>query len=135
MGALCKGIIGTIKDFFLNLNLGMISYVAHRLTGFRITVYLFLHIWTLSAVQKGEAAFKHSIDKWDNPFGHTMEYILLIVVAFHTLNGLRIIIADFVKVTRKHEGLLWAAVGALVVISAVSIFVFFPHLSAYLRSI
>ena len=132
MGSLCKGIIETIKDFFLNLNLGMISYVAHRLTGFGITIYLFLHIWTLSAVQHGEAAFKHSIDKWDNPIGHWMEFILLLVVAFHTLNGLRIIIADFVKGSRKHEGLLWAALAALVVISAVSVFVFFPHLAKYI---
>jgi succinate dehydrogenase cytochrome b556 subunit len=113
----------------------MISYVAHRLTGFGITVYLFLHIWTLSAVRHGEAAFKHSIDKWDNPIGHTMEFILLLVVAFHTLNGLRIIIADFAKVTRKHESLLWMAVAVLVLIAMVGVFVFFPHLSAYLRSV
>ena len=41
------------KETFLNVNSGMISYVFHRISGLAICLYLFLHIYTLSAVWEG----------------------------------------------------------------------------------
>ncbi len=97
------------KETYLNINSGMISYVFHRISGIVLSVYLILHIYTLSAVRKGPEAFNHSIAKWNvllGVFFHIMEYFLLIAVVYHTLNGIRIILADFFNMTLLHKRLV-----------------------------
>ncbi|MFC1562433.1 succinate dehydrogenase, cytochrome b556 subunit [candidate division KSB1 bacterium] len=117
------------KETYLNINSGMISYAFHRISGIAISVYLILHIYTLGAVGKGEEAFNHSIAKYDNLFGHFMEYLILIAVVYHTLNGIRIIFADFFNMTLLHKRLILLTWIAFVLILGYSISYFFPGLS------
>ncbi len=73
-----------------------------------LVLFLFLHIWTLSAVFQGKESFEKAVRKFDNPLGHAMEYTLFIVVAFHLLNGLRITLVEFLALAPQQEKLLWA---------------------------
>ena len=113
------------RELKLNFNSGMISFVFHRLTGLGITVYVFLHLWTLSAALKGREAFDHSLAKWDNTLGHFFEYLIMIAVLYHTLNGIRIIAADFCKLTLAHKKMFYAFGLIFFVIAIYSITVFF----------
>ena len=116
------------KETFLNINIGMISYVFHRISGIGLCVYLFLHILTLGAVRSGREAFDFSIAKWDNLFGHLMEYLLLMAVVYHTMNGIRIILADFCRMTLLHKRLVLITWIVFFLILALSFNYFFTGL-------
>ena len=116
------------KETFLNINIGMISYVFHRISGIGLSIYLFLHILTLGAVRNGEEAFNNSILKWDNTFGHFMEYLLLMAVAYHTINGVRIILVDFCNMSLLHKRMIIITWILFLSIIGVSFNYFFPGL-------
>ncbi|RKY90016.1 succinate dehydrogenase, cytochrome b556 subunit [candidate division KSB1 bacterium] len=121
-----KNIISVLlRELKLNFNPGMISFFFHRITGIGIVIYIFLHLWTLSAVVKGRDAFNHSIVKWDNTLGHFFEYLIMIAVLYHLLNGIRIIAADLFKLTLFHKKMFWAFGIIFIVFAVYSIKVFF----------
>jgi succinate dehydrogenase cytochrome b556 subunit len=109
----------SFKDLAKNTNPGMYAFWVHRITGIGITVFLFLHIWTLSAVFRGKDAYDYAISKFDTKFGYVFQYVLLLAVAIHLLNGIRITIADFCGLTRSQKKLLWISTFALFFIAAI----------------
>ncbi|MBW7898676.1 Succinate dehydrogenase/Fumarate reductase transmembrane subunit [Candidatus Brocadiaceae bacterium B188] len=110
------------KDFVKNRNTGMYAFWIHRITGVMITIFLFLHIWTLSAVFRGKDAYDYAVSKFDTKFGCLFQYVLLLVVAIHLVNGVRITVVDFCGITRSQKKLLWISLFVLVLIAAVGIF-------------
>lgn len=110
------------KDFVKNRNTGMYAFWIHRITGVMITIFLFLHIWTLSAVFRGKDAYDYAVSKFDTKFGCLFQYVLLLVVAIHLINGVRITVVDFCGITRSQKKLLWISLFVLVLIAAVGIF-------------
>ena len=122
-----------LKEFGLNFNLGMLSFLFQRLTGVLLTVYLFAHLYTVGAAVKGEEAFNHSVGKYDNLFGHIIEYLLLLAVIAHMMNGLRLMTADFFSLTRQHGKLLWYVTVIGILMAVVSIVYFFPDLMTAVR--
>lgn len=103
----------------------MLAFVIHRVTGVALVIFLFLHIWTLSAILKGPQALQQALHKFDNPIGYTMEYALLLAVIVHLINGIRITIADFLALTEVQTRMLWYSVTICILIALPSIIVFF----------
>src|SRR5574341_140070 len=99
------------KDLVKNRYTGMNAFWVHRATGIAVTIFLFLHIWTLSAVFRGKAAYDYAISKFDTRIGYILQYLLLLAVAVHLLNGIRITIVDFFGLTRSQKKLLWISLG------------------------
>lgn len=116
---------GILKDIFLNFNTGMLAFIIHRVTGIALVIFLYLHIWTLSAILKGPQALQHALHKFDNPLGHTFEYALLLAVIVHLINGIRITIADFLALTEVQTRMLWYSVAICTLIALPSIILFF----------
>jgi len=110
------------KDLLKNRNPGMLSFWIHRVTGVAVTIFLFLHIFTLSAVFRGKDAYDYAISKFDTKSGYIFQYILLLAVAVHLLNGIRITVADFWGLTRFQKKLLWLSLFAFSIIAVVGIF-------------
>lgn len=114
------GIFGKIiNDILWNLNTSISSFTLHRITGIALVLFLFLHVWTLSAVFQGVEGFEKAVSKFNNPLGHAMEYTLFLAVTFHLLNGLRITLVEFLALAPQQERLLWAG---LVVLSVMGIY-------------
>lgn len=111
----------SFKDLAKNRNTGMYAFWIHRITGIMVTVFLFLHIWTLSAVFRGKDAYDYAISKFDTKFGYLFQYVLLLAVAIHLLNGIRITMADFCGLTRSQKKLLWISALVFLVIAAVGV--------------
>lgn len=109
------------KDLVKNRNPGMYAFWVHRITGVAVTVFLFLHIWTLSTVFRGKDAYDYAISKFDTKIGYVFQYVLLLAVAVHLLNGIRITVADFWGLTRIQKKLLWISLFALFLIAAVGV--------------
>ena len=109
------------KDLVKNRNPGMLSFWIHRVTGVAVTVFLFLHIFTLSSVFLGKDAYDYAISKFDTKFGYVFQYLLLLAVAIHLLNGIRITVADFWGLTRIQKKLLWISLLVFLLIAAVGV--------------
>jgi len=92
-----------IMDICRNKYFGMYAFWIHRITGVIITMFLFSHIWTLSAVFRGKDAYDYAISKFDTKLGYVLQYLLLLTIAVHLLNGIRIIVIDFWGFTRDQK--------------------------------
>ncbi len=110
------------KDLVKNRNPGMVSFWIHRVTGVAVTIFLFLHIFTLSSVFRGKDAYDYAISKFDTKSGYIFQYVLLLAVAIHLLNGIRITVADFWGLTRSQKKLLWISLFAFSIIAVIGIF-------------
>lgn len=73
---------------------GMFAWMLHRLTGVGLVVYLIIHVWGLKSLSDPET-FNALIAKYHSPIFKVGEFLLLIGVAYHAMNGLRIVLIDF----------------------------------------
>ncbi|MDR4507376.1 MAG: succinate dehydrogenase, cytochrome b556 subunit [Candidatus Brocadiaceae bacterium] len=111
----------TFADLAKNRSIGMYAFWIHRITGISITIFLFLHIWTLSAVFFGKDAYDHAISKFDTSSGYIFQYVLLLVVAAHLLNGIRITAIDLWGLTRSQKKLFGISLFIFLVIAGIGI--------------
>ena len=113
------------EHFRYKWHLGMVAWAIHRVTGVGITVYLGLHIWSISKIYGGPEAFKTAMDVFRQPMFKVMEIMLFGAVVYHTMNGLRLIWVDFFGGARYHKQLFWgfmSAGGAIFLTGAVFMF-------------
>ncbi len=97
---------------------GSWAYILHRLTGIGLVVYLFVHIWALSSLTAGRAAFAEEMKTFTTPPFKVAEWLLGALVMFHAFNGIRIAVVDLADGARYHKRLLgavWVAGVAVVV--------------------
>ncbi|MHC4183700.1 MAG: succinate dehydrogenase, cytochrome b556 subunit, partial [Planctomycetota bacterium] len=109
----------------LNITTGTISHIAHRITGIAFLIFLFLHIYTLSSVFRGQDAFEDTLLFYDNPFGRFVEFALMFAVSIHLINGVRITIIDFFNLSRVHKKYFWISFVVFSIIVILSVAVFF----------
>ncbi|MEN6519881.1 MAG: succinate dehydrogenase, cytochrome b556 subunit [Armatimonadota bacterium] len=89
---------------------GMWSWVLHRVAGVGIFVFLIAHIVDTSFVGWGSTLYDHTVKNlYRTPIGKMGEIVLIGAVLFHAINGIRIIVIDFVpRATRLHRQLFYA---------------------------
>ncbi len=84
---------------------GSWAWILHRISGIALIGYLFLHVYSLSPLTKGEIAFNKMMQSYTTPFFMIMEWFLFAFVLFHSLNGIRIVIVDWADGTKYHKQL------------------------------
>lgn len=97
---------------------GMFAWMMHRLTGVGLVVYLIIHIWGLKSLTD-PAAFNALIAKYHAPIYKVGEFGLLVAVVYHALNGLRIVLIDFLGWSPNQKKLFWTLGAVAVVLMAV----------------
>ncbi len=100
---------------------GMVAWGLHRITGLGLTVYLGLHIWSISKIYGGPAHFEQAMDLFRQPLFKLLEIALFGAVVYHSVNGLRLLWVDFFGGARYHKKLFWGAValgGAIFLVGA-----------------
>ena len=108
---------------------GMWSWVAHRVTGLLIFVFLLVHVLDTSLVRVSPEAYNDVIATYKNPIVGLGEAGLVaagvlpvyahhsFAVIFHAFNGLRLMAVDFwAKGTRYQRQLLWGVLGIWVLL-------------------
>jgi succinate dehydrogenase / fumarate reductase cytochrome b subunit len=96
---------------------GMWSWVAHRVTGVLIFVFLLVHVLDTALVRVSPEAYNDVIGTYKNPVVGLGEAGLVAAVVFHGFNGLRVMAVDFwSKGTQYHRQLLWAVLALWVVV-------------------
>ena len=87
---------------------GQWSWMAHRVTGVGILLFLFAHIIDTALVAWGPDAYNRVVEVYHHPIVQIMELGLVGAVIYHALNGLRVMIVDFwPKATLYQAQLLW----------------------------
>lgn len=92
---------------------GQWSWLFHRVTGVGIILFLFAHVIDTAVVGWGPEAYNRVVAVYENPFVRVLEYALVVAVLFHAINGLRIMVVDFVPAAAAHARKLGIASMAL----------------------
>lgn len=124
-----KGFAGKFVDEAkLNPNIGMFSYILHRITGIALAVYLIMHTWVLSSAQHSPEQFTERLGSVQTPLFHFLELFLIAAVFLHMFNGIRIIIADFFSMTRRHKMIQWVMVVLFIAVMVWGVVAVLPKL-------
>jgi succinate dehydrogenase / fumarate reductase cytochrome b subunit len=87
---------------------GQWSWMAHRVTGVGILMFLFAHIIDTALVGWGPDAYNRVVAVYHHPIVQIMELGLVAAVIYHALNGIRVMIVDFWPKAALHQArLLW----------------------------
>lgn len=87
---------------------GQWTWLAHRVTGVAIILFLFAHIVDTAVVGWGPDAYDRVVAVYHNPFVKLLELGLVAAVIYHALNGVRIMIIDFwPKANLWNRQLIW----------------------------
>jgi succinate dehydrogenase / fumarate reductase cytochrome b subunit len=96
---------------------GMWSWVAHRVTGFAIFMFLLVHVLDTALVRVSPEAYNVVIATYKNPIMGLGEAGLVAAILFHAFNGLRVVLVDFwAKGPRYQRQMLWAVMVVWVVL-------------------
>jgi len=88
---------------------GTAAWLLQRLSGVFLTIYLITHIIVIGSSVRGEDSFDDLLSTFDKPLFLVLDAGLLGIVAFHAVNGLRLILFDFAIGLRYQKALFWAA--------------------------
>ena len=104
-------------------DLGMWSWVAHRITGVLTFFFLFAHVLDTALVRVSPNAYDKVIELYKNPLVNLMELGLVGAVLYHALNGLRVMLVDFwAKGPKFQRVMLWGIIVVWVVVMIPSAF-------------
>jgi succinate dehydrogenase / fumarate reductase cytochrome b subunit len=106
---------------------GSWAWIYHRISGIALIGYIFLHIYSLSPLTKGEIAFNQKMATYSTPFFLFIEWVLFAFVLFHSLNGIRIVLVDWADGARYHKQLYRFSWVAAVILFFAMGFVMFSH--------
>jgi succinate dehydrogenase / fumarate reductase cytochrome b subunit len=98
-------------------DLGMWSWVAHRITGVLVFFFLFVHVLDTALVRVSPNAYDTVIATYKTPIMIVFELGLLAAVLFHAFNGIRVMLIDFwAKGTRYQRPMLWTVIAVWLVL-------------------
>jgi succinate dehydrogenase / fumarate reductase cytochrome b subunit len=118
-------IFSIVQDISRNRNEGTIAFILHRITGICLAGYIFLHLVVLgSDFILGKGSFGKLMGQFEQPLFKILEIALIGVITFHLINGLRIIVLDFLRFTRIQRVLFWVVVFLWVIVVGITAVVF-----------
>jgi succinate dehydrogenase / fumarate reductase cytochrome b subunit len=91
---------------------GYWAWLLHRVSGVAIILFLFLHVLDTSLIGFGPAAYESFVFLYRVPAFRVLEVALAGAVLYHGINGIRIIIIDFVDKSTRIQKQLWYLVWA-----------------------
>ena len=96
---------------------GMWSWVLHRITGVAIFFFLLVHILDSVVHNISPQAYNAVIGTYKNPIMGLGETALVAAIAFHALNGIRIILIDFWSKGAKYQRFMfWTVIVVWVIL-------------------
>lgn len=106
---------------------GSKAWIFHRISGIALIGYLFLHIYSLSSLSQGRAAFEAKMQSFSTPFFMFLEWLLFAFVLFHSLNGIRIVLVDWADGARYHRQLFKYSVVVGIILFFAMGYIMFSH--------
>ncbi len=116
-----KWLFGKNSEFWpTNMKTGMWAWVGHRLTGLALVVYVFMHLsfLTTASLSEGGADFDKLMATTSQPLFVAMDFMLVIIVIYHAMNGFRIVLFDLGVGIRRQKLVFWIcmAISAVLIV-------------------
>lgn len=116
-----KWLFGRNSEFWpTNMKTGMWAWVGHRLTGLALVAYVFLHLSFIStaSMAEGGADFDALMEMTSQPLFVAMDFLLVIVVIYHAMNGMRVVLFDLGIGIRRQKLVFWItmAISAVLIV-------------------
>lgn len=107
---------------------GMWSWVAHRITGVAVYLFLLVHVLDTALVRVDANIYDAVIASYKTPIVNLLEVGLVAAVLFHALNGIRVILVDFwSKGPRYQRPMLWVVMAVWLVLMVPGAFFMLKH--------
>lgn len=100
---------------------GQWSWLAHRITGVAIILFLFAHVVDTAVVGWGPEAYDKVVSVYHNWVVKLLELGLVAAVLYHAINGVKIMVFDFWPSTTRHMRPISTASTALFLASMVPV--------------
>ena len=81
---------------------GQWSWLAHRITGVAVILFLFAHVVDTAVVGWGPEAYDRVVAVYHNWVVKVLELGLVAAVLFHAINGVKIMVFDFWPSTTRY---------------------------------
>ena len=102
---------------------GQWSWALHRITGVAVFLFLLAHIVDTALVGFGPDLYNRVVHVYHNPIVRLMEIGLALMVLFHALNGIKIMVIDFIpKAADYHKKLFGAVVGLYLILATPAVY-------------
>lgn len=109
---------------------GNIAWLLHRLTGVALAFYLIPHFFSINRSRLGPEVFDATLETFTAPFYKIAEFLLIMVVAFHLFNGLRVIAIDIFTLSHRQKLLFCLVMGACTAALLALSILFIPRILA-----
>jgi succinate dehydrogenase / fumarate reductase cytochrome b subunit len=106
-----------------SIDVGTAAWFLHKITGVFLVVYLLIHLFVIGQSVRGEHAFNEALAFVQQPVFVFLDSGLSGVVAYHALNGLRIIAFDLGWGIRQQKLLFWLSIIIAVAVFLVSLWI------------
>ena len=90
---------------------GYLAFLAHRLSGLLLTLFLPLHFWVLALVLQGEPALDGFLEWTRSPLLKLAETGLVVLLAVHLAGGLRLLLVEFTPWRSGYDSLVAVTAG------------------------
>lgn len=97
---------------------GYVAWLLNRVTGILITFYLVMHIWVIHHLAHGPEHYQRVMQFLSSKLFMVFEFLLIGVVLFHMMNGIRIVLVDFGKAATNQKATFWVLMAIGVVLFA-----------------
>jgi fumarate reductase subunit D len=87
------------------------AFLAHRVSGVLLSLFLPLHFWALGRALQGEAGLESFLRWSEQPLVKFAEMVLVLLLAAHLTGGLRLLALEFLAWRDWHKSLLALAAG------------------------
>lgn len=71
------------------------AFLAHRISGIALAVFLPMHFWLLASAFEGEAAMQARLAWTEQPLVLAGEWLVVVALAAHLAGGLRVLALEF----------------------------------------
>ncbi len=106
---------------------GTFAYLMHRVTGILLTVYLFIHIGTMSLARIRGQSFEEAMAMFREPLFLLVDWLILLGVLIHGLNGIRITLFDLGIGIRRQAAVFWSLMALGGVVAVVGLALILPE--------
>ena len=125
-----KWLFGRNSEFWpTNMKTGMWAWIGHRLTGIILVVYIFMHLSFITTASLGDGPknFDALMAVTSQPLLVALDFLLVFVVVYHAMNGLRVVLFDVGLGIRRQKAVFWVMMAITAVLTVVGLY-FIWHL-------
>jgi fumarate reductase subunit D len=91
------------------------AYLAHRVSGLALAVFLPLHFLALSTALRGDTALEGFLRYTDRPLFKAAEWGLVVLLAVHLAGGVRLLLIEFAPWSGLRKDMIALTCGAGIV--------------------